>query len=53
MDHTIHEAASGQPVSIEFEGNWREYFALSLLNLLLPILTLCIDRSWANTRSRQ
>ncbi|HEY4544918.1 MAG TPA: YjgN family protein [Pedomonas sp.] len=53
MDHTIHEAASGQPVSIEFEGNWREYFGIALVNLLLTIVTLGIYRFWAKTRSRQ
>lgn len=53
MDHTIQDAASGQPVSIEFEGNWREYFGIALINLLLTIVTLGIYRFWAKTRSRQ
>lgn len=53
MDTNLQEAAAGQPVSIEFEGNWREYFGIALVNLLLTIVTLGIYRFWGKTRSRQ
>lgn len=53
MDTTLHDTASGQTVSIRFEGNWREYFGIAIINLLLTIVTLGIYRFWAKTRSRQ
>lgn len=37
----------------EFDGNWREYAAIALPNLLLTIATLGIYRFWATTRVRR
>jgi len=48
------EGAEEQYVGdLEFDGNWREYAAIALPNLLLTIATLGIYRFWATTRIRR
>lgn len=37
----------------EFDGNWREFAAIALPNLVLTIATLGIYRFWATTRVRR
>lgn len=46
--------SAGEYVSdFEFDGNWREFAAIALPNLLLTLATLGLYRFWATTRVRR
>jgi len=48
------QEVEGEYVSdFEFDGNWREFAAIALPNLILTIATLGIYRFWATTRVRR
>lgn len=38
---------------VEFTGNWREYFGIWIVNILLTILTLGIYSAWAKVRRKR
>ena len=49
----MEESADQYVRDFEFDGNWREYAAIALPNLVLTVATLGIYRFWATTRVRR
>lgn len=50
---TTTNATPGQPESFEFSGEWREYFKIWIVNVLLTIVTLGVYAAWAKVRKRR
>jgi uncharacterized membrane protein YjgN (DUF898 family) len=44
---------AASPVPIEFRGEWKEFFRIWIVNLLLTVATLGIYAAWAKVRTRR
>lgn len=45
--------APPEPESVEFTGEWKEYFKIWIVNVLLTIVTLGIYAAWAKVRKKR